>query len=103
MIDIFAKWKDGKLVCVPKKRRGMTKGEYLRALAACESLNVDESLICPQSLSSLAHKDLCQVPLSQLLPSEEKNIPEREPIALASPQDDAPQTKQLNLFYIPEK
>lgn len=25
MIDIFARWVDGKLVCEPKKRRGMTK------------------------------------------------------------------------------
>ena len=39
MIDIFARWADGKLVCEPKKRRGMTKGEYLRAVYACEQMN----------------------------------------------------------------
>lgn len=39
MIDIFARWVDGKLVCEPKKRRGMTKGEYLRAVYACEQMN----------------------------------------------------------------
>ena len=39
MIDIFAKWKDGDLVCVPKKRRGMSKGEYLRALHICQQFN----------------------------------------------------------------
>ncbi len=39
MIDIFAKWKDGDLVCVPKKRRGMSKGEYLRAAHVCLRFN----------------------------------------------------------------
>ena len=39
MIDIFAKWKDGDLVCVPKKRRGMSKGEYLRAAYVCLRFN----------------------------------------------------------------
>jgi len=52
MIDIFAKWKDGKLVCVPKKRRGMTKGEYLRALAACERLNEDQDIKKPDQSKS---------------------------------------------------
>lgn len=41
MIDIFAKYIDGQFVFTPKKRRGMSKGEYLRALAACERLNED--------------------------------------------------------------
>jgi hypothetical protein len=41
MIDIFAKYIDGQFVFTPKKRRGMSKGEYLRALAACERLNND--------------------------------------------------------------
>jgi hypothetical protein len=39
VIDIFAKWIDGKIVCVPRKKRGMSKGEYLRTLHACEELN----------------------------------------------------------------
>ena len=39
MIDIIAKWVDGKLLCGPKKRRGMTKGEYLRAVHVCQEFN----------------------------------------------------------------
>ena len=39
MIDIFARRVDGKLICEPKKTRGMTKGEYLRALSMCNELN----------------------------------------------------------------
>lgn len=41
MIDIFARYIDGEFVFEPMKRRGMSKGEYLRAVAACERLNED--------------------------------------------------------------
>ena len=41
MIDIFARYIDGDFVFEPMKRRGMSKGEYLRAVAACERLNED--------------------------------------------------------------
>jgi len=39
MIDIFARYIDNKIVFEPRKRRGMTKGEYLRAVSACNRLN----------------------------------------------------------------
>ena len=41
MIDIFARYIDGDFVFEPMKRRGMTKGQYLRALEACKRLNED--------------------------------------------------------------
>ena len=41
MIDIFARYIDGDFVFEPMKRRGMSKGEYLRAVAACKRLNED--------------------------------------------------------------
>ena len=39
MIDIFAKWKNGIIVCVPKKRKRMSKEDYQKALDACVRLN----------------------------------------------------------------
>ncbi len=41
MIDIFARYIEGEFVFEPMKRRGMSKGEYLRAVAACQRLNAD--------------------------------------------------------------
>ena len=45
MIDIFAKWIDGKIVCVPKKKRGMSKGEYIRAASAALELNAASEIM----------------------------------------------------------
>ena len=52
MIDIFARWVDGRLVCEPKKRRGMSKGEYLRALHACQEMNEDQDVKKPDQSES---------------------------------------------------
>ena len=104
MIDILARYIDGEFVFTPKKRRGMSKGEYLRALAACERLNEDGI----QNSSSVAaflpdHKASDQVPSLQLHLFEEMNIHEHAPKRLESRQDDVPQTKQQDPFYKPEK
>ena len=104
MIDIFAKWKDGDLVCVPKKRRGMSKGEYLRAAQVCLQFNETSfpSLSSRQlfSLSGIA-PDLD--PSSLRLLSEGKNTRELSPIGTESRQDDDRQPRQPSLFCIPEK
>lgn len=104
MIDIFARYIDGEFVFEPMKRRGMSKGEYLRAVAACRRLNEDGI----QNSSSLAAFWPCrkapdQAPLSQLPLFAEMNTPEPEPIAPESRQDDVQQPKQQDLFYTPEK
>lgn len=52
MIDIFARWVDGILVCEPKKRKGMSKGEYLRALHTCEDLNKNQDIKKPDQSES---------------------------------------------------
>jgi len=104
MIDIFAKWKDGDLVCVPKKRRGMSKGEYLRAAHVCLRFN-------EASFPSLSSRELSLLsgiapdldPSSQLRLSGEKNTRELSPIETESPQDDVRQPMQLTLFYIPDQ
>jgi len=104
MIDIFAQYIDGILVCTPKKRRGMTKGEYLRALSACEGLNVDGTLSSSLLAASLpAHIARDLIPSSQLPPSAKKNTLERAPIVIGSRQDDVPQPMQLSLFYTPDQ
>ena len=104
MIDIFAKWKDGNLVCVPKKRRGMSRAEYLRAAQVCLRFNGTSfpSLSSRQlfSLSGIA-PDLD--PSLQLLLSEEKNILELVPIEIESLPDDDRQPTQLTLFCIPDQ
>ena len=104
MIDILARYIDGEFVFTPKKRRGMSKGEYLRALAACERLNEDGI----QSSSSAAaflpdHKAPDQVPLSQLPLFEEMNRPEHAPTVIESPPDDDQQPKPQDLSYKPDQ
>ena len=104
MIDIFAKWIDGKIVCVPKKRRGMSKGEYIRAASAALELNAASypTLSC-RELSLLSGIDL-DLALSLLCsPSGEKNTPEHEPIAPDSLRDDDRQPRQPTLFCIPDR
>jgi len=104
MIDIFAKWKDGDLVCVPKKRRGMSKGEYLRAAHVCLRFN-------EASFPSLSSRELSLLsgiapdldPSSQLRLSGEKNTRELSPIETESRQDGDRQPTQLTLFYIPDR
>lgn len=104
MIDIFARYIDGDFVFEPKRRRGMSKGEYLRAVAACQRLNEDGI----QSSSCLAafwphRKAPDQVPLSQLPLFAEMNTHELEPIAIESRPDDARQPKQQDLSYKPDQ
>ena len=86
MIDIIAKWVDGKLLCGPKKRRGMTKGEYLRAVHVCREFNVISfQNLSSQELSLLSGKARDRGLSLQLFPSVEKNRPELEPIVPDSP------------------
>ena len=104
MIDIFARYIDGILVCEPMKRRGMTKGEYLRAVAACARLNEDG---IPNSSSLVAfwphHKAPDQALSLQLPLFAEMNIHEPAPIELESLQDYVQQTKQQGLSYKPDQ
>ena len=100
MIDIFARYIDGDFVFEPMKRRGMTKGEYLRAVAACARLNEDGI----QNSSSLAaflpdHITPDQALSLQLPLFAEMNIREPEPIELDSHRDDDRQTTQQGLLY----
>ena len=104
MIDIFARYIDGDFVFEPMKRRGMSKGEYLRAVEACKRLNEDGI----QNSSSLVaflpdHITPDQVPSLQLPLFEEMNTLERAPIEIVSPQADVAQPKQQDLSYKPEK
>lgn len=104
MIDIFARYIDGDFVFEPMKRRGMSKGEYLRAVAACARLNEDGI----QNSSSLAAFWPCrkapdQVPSLQLPLFAEMNIREPEPIELDSRPDDDRQTTQQGLFCKPDR
>lgn len=104
MIDIFARYIDGQFVFEPMKRRGMSKGEYLRAVAACARLNEDGI----QNSSSLAAFWPCrkapdQVPSLQLPLFEEMNTLERAPIGIESPRDDDPQPKQQGPFCKPDQ
>lgn len=104
MIDIFARYIDGDFVFEPMKRRGMSKGEYLRALAACERLNEDGI----QSSSSAAaflpdHKAHDLAPSLQLPLFAEMNTPEPEPIVTGLRPDDARQPKQQDLSCKLEK
>ena len=104
MIDIFARYIDGDFVFEPMKRRGMSKGEYLRAVAACARLNEDGI----QNSSSLAAFWPCrkapdQVPSLQLPLFAEMNIREPEPIVTASHQDDDPRPTQQGLFCKPDR
>ena len=104
MIDIFARYIDGEFVFEPMKRRGMSKGEYLRAVAACQRLNEDGI----QNSSSVAaflpdHIAPDQAPLSQLPLFAEMNIHEPAPIEIGSPQDDVRQTTQQDLSYKPDR
>ena len=104
MIDIFARYIDGDFVFEPMKRRGMSKGEYLRAVAACRRLNEDGI----QNSSSLAaflpdHITPDQAPLSQLPLFAEMNTHELVPIEIESRPDDVRQPKQQDLSYKPGK
>jgi len=104
MIDIFARYIDGDFVFEPMKRRGMTKGQYLRALEACRRLNEDGI----QNSSSAAAFWPCrkapdQVPSLQLPLFEEMSILERAPIATASRPDDDPRPKQQDLSCKPDR
>ena len=104
MIDIFAKWKDGDLVCVPKKRRGMSKGEYLRAAYVCLRFNETSfPSLSSRQLSLLSGIAPDQDLSSQLPPSEETNTREPSPTETESRQDDGQQPTQLALFYIPDR
>ena len=104
MIDIFARYIDGILVCEPMKRRGMTKGEYLRALEASNKLNADG---IPNSSKLVAFWPYRKAPdpaLSLQLPLfEEMSTPEPEPTVIESRLDDARQPKQQVLSYKLEK
>ena len=104
MIDIFARYIDGILVCEPMKRRGMTKGEYLRAVAACARLNEDG---IPNSSSLIAFWPYHRAPdqaLSLQLPLfEGMNIHEPAPIEPDSHQDDDRQTTQQGLSCKPDR
>ena len=104
MIDIFARYIDGQFVFEPMKRRGMTKGQYLRALEACRRLNEDGI----QNSSSAAAFWPCrkapdQVPSLQLPLFEEMNTLEHAPIETASRPDDDPQPKLPNLSCKPDQ
>ena len=104
MIDIFARYIDGEFVFEPMKRRGMSKGEYLRAVEACRRLNEDGI----QNSSSLAAFWPCrkapdQVPSLQLPLFAEMNTPEPEPTVLDSRQDDVQQPRQQDLSYKPDQ
>ena len=104
MIDIFAKWKDGDLVCVPKKRRGMSKGEYLKAAYVCLRFNATSfPSLSSQQLSLLSGIAPDLDPSSQRPPSEETNTREPSPTGTGSRQDDDQQPTQLALFYIPDQ
>ena len=104
MIDIFARYINGQFVFEPIKRRGMTKGEYLRAVAACERLNEDGI----QNSSSAAAFWPCrkapdQVPSLQLPLFAGMNTPEPEPIGTELPRDDDPPPRLPNLFCKPDQ
>lgn len=104
MIDIFARYIDGDFVFEPMKRRGMSKGEYLRAVEACKRLNEDGI----QNSSSLVaflpdHITPDQVPSLQLPLFAEMNTPEPEPTVTVSPRADVRQPKPQDLSYKPEK
>ncbi len=104
MIDIFARYIDNKIVFEPRKRRGMSKGEHLRAVSACQRLNEDGI----QSSSSVVaflpdHITPDQAPLLQLHLFGETNILEPEPIAIVSHRADDRQPKQQDLSYKLEK
>ena len=104
MIDIFARYIDGQFVFEPMKRRGMTKGEYLRAVAACERLNEDGI----QNSSSVAAFLPCQkapdqAPSLPLPLFEEMTTLEHAPIVTESPRDDDPQPKPPNLSCKPDQ
>ena len=104
MIDIFARYIDGDFVFEPMKRRGMTKGQYLRALEACRRLNEDGI----QNSSSAAaflpdHITPDQVPSLQLPLFEEMSTLEHAPIEIESPRDDDPQTTQQDLSCKPDR
>ena len=104
MIDIFAKWKDGELVCVPKKRRGMSRAEYLRAAQVCLRFNETSfPSLSSQQLFSLSGIAPDLDPSLQLLLSGEKNILELLPIETESLPDDDRQPTQLTLFCIPDQ
>ena len=104
MIDIFARYIDGQFVFEPMKRRGMTKGQYLRALEACRRLNEDGI----QNSSSAAAFWPCrkapdQVPSLQLPLFEGMNTLEHAPIEIESPRDDDPRPKLPNLSCKPDR
>ena len=104
MIDIFARYIDGEFVFEPMRRRGMSKGEYLRAVAACRRLNEDGI----QNSSCLAaflpdHIAPDQAPSLQLPLFAEMNTHELAPIEIGSRPDDVRQTKQQDLSYKPGK
>ena len=104
MIDIFARYIDGEFVFEPMKRRGMSKGEYLRAVAACKRLNEDGI----QNSSSLAaflpdHIAPDQVPSLQLPLFEGMNTLEHAPTVTESRPDDDPQPTQPNLSCKPDQ
>ena len=104
MIDIFARYIDGEFVFEPMKRRGMSKGEYLRAVAACQRLNEDGIQNSSSVVAFLPdHKALDQAPLLQLPLFGEMNTPEHAPIVIESHPDDARQPKPQDLSYKPEK
>ena len=104
MIDIFARYIDGDFVFEPMKRRGMTKGQYLRALEACRRLNEDGI----QNSSSVAAFWPCrkapdQVPSLQLPLFGEMNTLEHAPTEIASRRDDDPRPKQQDLSCKPDR
>ena len=104
MIDIFARYINGEFVFEPMKRRGMSKGEYLRAVAACQRLNEDGI----QNSSSIAafwpyHTTPDPVLSLQLPLFAEMNTPEPEPTVPDSRQVDDQQPKPPDLSCKLEK
>ena len=104
MIDIFAKYIDGEFVFEPMKRRGMTKGQYLRAVAACERLNADGIQNSSSAVAFWPDHKAPDPALSLQLPLfEEMSTPEREPIVIGSPQGDDRQPTQQDPFCKPDR
>ena len=93
MIDIFARYIDGDFVFEPMKRRGMSKGEYLRAVAACQRLNADgiQSSSCLVAFVDKSPDDMQLSLFDDIKPSEKQN--KKSPTTSGR----APQYETLNI------
>ena len=103
MIDIFARYNNGEFIFEPMKKK-MSKGEYLRTVAACNRLNEDGIQNSSSAVAFLPdHITPDQALSSQLHLFAEMNTPEPEPIDSVLLQDDDRQPKQQDLSYKLEK